>query len=26
VDLLYQFLGDDQSAPVVLITLGATWH
>jgi hypothetical protein len=26
VDLLYQFLGDDQSGPVVLITLGATWH
>jgi hypothetical protein len=26
VDLIYQFLGEDQSAPVVMITLGATWH
>lgn len=26
VDLIYQFLGQDQSAPIVLITLGATWH
>ncbi len=26
VDLLYQFLGDDQSGWAVLLTVGATWH